>query len=108
MNTGLGPSEATRHIRVYFDNDLLGSLAYSAEMRCIGTEVEEAVLVHRCNLKKCDIVLNLQITVVSWELRVADWHIIRAASGYQLALKSAHMPGVPGKMFSGILTLEYC
>ena len=106
MDTVFHTTEAAGHIGVDFDDDLLGLLADSAQMRSAGAEVEVAVLVHRSHLEDGDVQRVGTLAVVAGQLRIADGGVEREALCDGFALNAAHVPAVPGHVGSGVVDLE--
>ena len=51
MDVRLKSSKYTRHVFIYFDNHLVGCLAYCSHVGSIRSEIEVSMLVHRSHLK---------------------------------------------------------
>ena len=107
MDTGFGSAETTGHVFINLYDNMFCGLAHSTQMGSTWPEVKVAVLVHGGYLKHCHIIRAVKIAVVSRELGITDWCIERTAAADQFSLIAAHMPGVPGKVLTGILPFKY-
>ena len=102
----LRAAKAARHIGVDLDINLRRTLAHGAHVGSAGTEVEEAVLVHRSHLEIGDVDRADVLTVIAGQFRIADRSIESQAGIDGMALNAGHVPGIPGKMLLRLRHLE--
>ena len=91
------------HILVDFNDDRLRALQHIGKVGSCKRVAEIAVLVHGSDLDHGDINADIAVAIKARKLGVTHGRKITHAFGDDLAINAAAVPGVPGKVLTGVL-----
>ena len=94
------------HVFVYLNDNGFRTLAGSSQMGSTWSKVKVSVFIHRCYLHNSNVYRIFQITVITWQFRIADWRVERKSFRNSFSFDSAHVPGVPCHVCSRIFNFE--